>query len=93
MTTLKGKYVHDEGRLVPSGEMKIIEEKLRLMKLCLDSGPGNYGSFYYDPATNNYWHCIQNEHYETELRIINREEASKKFPTVNFDRLLDIKRG
>ena len=92
MTIFKGKYAYDGGRLVPSSEMKIIDEKLRSMKLCFDSGPTDYGSFYYDPATNSYWHYIQNERYETELQPINREEASKKFPTVNFDRLLDVSR-
>ena len=89
MKSLKGKYIYKSGKLLPNEEMQAIEEKLKSMQLCADSGPCDYGSFYFDPSTNSYWQCIQNEQYDTELKPVSREEASKKYPSVDFSRLLD----
>jgi hypothetical protein len=92
MIPLKGKYIYESGKLIPEGDMEDIKAKVKMMKLCFDAGPGDYGSFYFDSMADEYWHYIQNERYETEMKPVSREEASKKYPTVNFDRLLDIPR-
>lgn len=90
---LKGSYAYQSGNFVPQGDMRLIEEKLKLMKMLSGSTETGDGEFYYDPETKIFWHYIQYEDYRTILKSIERNEIESKYPIVDCDHLIDVKRG
>lgn len=90
--TLRGSYAFENGKFVPQGDMTLIEQLLKSMKMLAGSTEIGAGEFYYDPQTKAYWHYIQFEDYRTTLQPVERDEIESKYPMVDCDRLLDVKR-
>lgn len=89
--TMKGVYTFEDGKFIPQGEMNLIDEKIRSMKLLAGSGETGEGEFYYDPIKKEYWHYVQYDDYRTYLQPIERSEIEEKYSSVDCDRLLDVK--
>jgi hypothetical protein len=87
----EGSYAFKNGKFVPQGDIKLIEEMTLKLKLLADTGSCCYGSFYYDPSEKIYWRYVQHEDYRTYLQIIERSEIEKKYPSVDCNHLLDVK--
>ena len=88
----RGSYIFSKGEFYPTGDMEIINDMLKKMKLLADSGLCNYGFFHFYPNDRTYWHYVQYENYDTELKRVERSYIEKHFPTVECDNLLDVNR-
>jgi hypothetical protein len=86
----KGSYIFSEGKFYPTGDMETINKMRRDMKLLGDNGPCNYGFFLFNPQDGTYWHDIEQENYDTELKLVDRDYIEKNFPTVECDNLVDV---
>lgn len=89
---MRGHYTFENGKFIPQGEMHLINEKLCTMKMLAGSAGLGIGEFFFDPNEGRYWHYTQQENYETDLVPIERSEIEKKFPSVDCEKLLDVKR-
>jgi hypothetical protein len=87
---LKGYYTFENGKFVPHGDMQLINDMLKAMKMLAGSNESGKGEFYFDPRDNSFWHYIQHEDYRSEMRRVSREFITAQFPTVDCDKLLDI---
>ena len=86
----KGTYVFFDGKFCPRGEMEKIQAMLRNMKMLAGSTTTSAGEFFFDPQDGSYWHYIQQENYDTELKRVDRNYIETNFPTVDCDRLYDV---
>jgi len=89
--TLRGSYAFENGKFAPQGDMTLIEQRLKSMKMLAGSTETGAGEFYYDTQTKAYWHYIQFEDYRTTLQPVERGEIESKYPVVDCDHLLDVK--
>jgi hypothetical protein len=90
--TLNGSYAYENGKFIPKGDMALIEQRVGSMRMLAGSTETGAGEFYYDTKSKTYWHYIQYEDYRTILRSIERGAIESKYPMVDCDHLLDVKR-
>lgn len=82
---LRGRYRFENGKFEPDEGMKLINSRLRALKLLADHGTG-VPSFYLDPADGSYWQCTEFDDYSKELWEVDRKYIVRNFPTVDPDR-------
>lgn len=73
------------GEFLPDDDMKRINAMLEHMHLLADSGDGR-PYFYFNPADQSYWECVEYDDYTKELTRVDRRHIELEFPTVDPDR-------
>lgn len=91
-TTIKGYSIFKDGRFIDDEGLKLIDKKIKNMKMLAGSTETGQGEFYFCPDDGSFWHYIQYENYNAELRQVTREYIESNFPTVDCNKLLDVKR-
>lgn len=85
-----GRYfVGPDGKLTADDDYREIYRRLRGMLLLAASG--QVPDFHYDPSSNTYWELIEYEDGQVTLRRVTREWIERNWPTVRFDKLLEVK--
>jgi hypothetical protein len=81
-------FVGPDGKLAEDEGYREIYRRLRGMLLLAASGqvPG----FYYEPSSKTYWEHIEYEDGQVTLRTVTRDWIERNWPSVRFDKLLEV---
>ena len=92
-TIMHGRYYFDKEKkiLMPDEDQKKINEMKRKMKMLDDAGIG-VPLFLFNPSDNSYWIYTQYTDHSEELKEVTREYIESTYPTVNCDKMHDVKR-
>lgn len=90
--TIQGRSIFKNGKFIDDEGMKLIDKKIKDMKMLAGSTETGEGEFYFDSNNGSFWRYIQYEDYSVELKPVTRKFIESNFPTVDCNKMLDVKR-